>query len=73
MNFTDLISIFTDTPKEKIGIYVIHLSSATERVPLINDISKKLIMNPSIIDAVDGHKMVENGHPVNSKYKFNQK
>ena len=69
MNFLDLISIFTDTPKEKIGIYVIHLSRAKERMPLIDDLFKKLNITPSILEAVDGNKMVENGHPIYSKYK----
>lgn len=64
MDFLDIISEFTGHPKEKIGVYVIHLERATERIPIIEKTFEELRVKPSYINAIDGNEVVKNGHPV---------
>jgi GR25 family glycosyltransferase involved in LPS biosynthesis len=63
MDFLDIISKFTGQPKEKIGIYVIHLEKAVERIPLMEETFGNLRVNPTYIDGVNGNDIVKNGHP----------
>jgi GR25 family glycosyltransferase involved in LPS biosynthesis len=66
MDFLDIISAFTGQPREKIGVYVIHLEKAVERMPIIDKTFQELKVNPTYINAVDGNDAVKNGHPVHA-------
>jgi GR25 family glycosyltransferase involved in LPS biosynthesis len=64
MDFLDIISLFTDCPKEKIGVYVIHLERATERLPLMSELNNILRIKPEIITPDDGEELTNRGHPI---------
>ena len=63
MDFRLIISFFTNTSPEKIGIYLIHLEKADERIELINNLFSKLNLQPDFIDGANGKEIVERGHP----------
>jgi GR25 family glycosyltransferase involved in LPS biosynthesis len=63
MDFLDTISMFTGHARDKIGVYVIHLEKAVERIPLMQETFGKLRVNPTNIDGVNGNDIVKNGHP----------
>ena len=61
MNFKDIIKNFVDiTDDTKLGIYMIHLSKATERLPIIKSLEKKLNITLPIFEAKDGYELIKN-------------
>lgn len=64
MNFRNIIKDFLDiTDDDKLGIYMIHLSRAIERVPLIKTLEEKLNIQIPIFEAKDGNELIKNGCP----------
>jgi hypothetical protein len=59
--FQEVIEKFTGSTN--IGLYMIHLERATERVPIINELQEKLRTTLPIFPAVDGKELVQTGHP----------
>lgn len=63
MDFTSAVETATQTPRNKIGMYMIHLDRANDRKPLIQKLCDDLATQIQIIPAVDGKELVEKGHP----------
>ena len=65
MTLRDCVAEFTDKPPGKIGIVMIHLSRATERVPFIERMEAAIGGGPlEILEAVDGVAAIAAGAPV---------
>lgn len=67
MNFTQIIGNLTNTTN--VGFYIIHLQRATERIPIIENLENKLHMKLNIFEAVNGYKLVEEGHPTTCLFR----
>jgi len=63
MSFINKIEKLTSVSKDKIGIYMIHLEKAVERLPIIDKLQAELDIKMEIIPAIEGKTMVINGHP----------
>lgn len=66
MSFINKIEKLTGVSKDKIGVYMIYLEKAVERLPLIYKLQSDLNIKVEIIPAIEGKTMVINGHPNNS-------
>jgi len=63
MNFKNIIKEFTNiTHDSKLGIYMIHLSKATERLPIIKSLEEKLNITLPIFEAKNGDEFINNGY-----------
>lgn len=51
------------TKTTNIEIYMIHLDCAIERLPYISNLENSLKTKLNIFSAVDGHKLIKEGHP----------
>lgn len=61
-SFKEIIHEFTGT--SNVGLYMIHLERATERVPYIRNLEQKLNTTLTLFPAADGVELVKQGHPV---------
>ena len=48
---------------QELGIYLVHLERATERLPLIEELKQKLDLTFIDFPSADGNKLIEEGHP----------
>ena len=60
--FDDIIKEFTGS--QKIGMFMIHLERAKERLPYIIDLQARLKMTVPIYPACEGAELVRQGHPI---------
>jgi len=72
MSFLEVIEEFVGS--KKIGIFMIHLDRATERLPLIADLERTFNMKLNIFSACEGIDLVKNGHPTRciNDHNFNR-
>ena len=67
MNIKEIVSQFTDTSINKIGVYMVHLERAKEREGIIKELFEKLKITPDSIHGIEGKDIVNNGHPTRSR------
>ena len=58
-----LLFSLLDLKEEELGIYLVHLERATERLPLIDELKNKLGLTFIDFPSADGKKLIEEGHP----------
>ena len=63
MEFKQALEIILKTDNKKIGIYMIHLERAIERIPLINNLKEKLQVEFLDFKSADGQQLMDEGHP----------
>jgi glycosyl transferase family 25 len=64
MDFKEVIKRFVNEVDDtKVGFFMIHLDKAKERMAMISELSEKLHTTIPIFPAVDGYKLLEEGHP----------
>lgn len=62
----DLLISLLNIKEEELGIYLVHLERAVERLPQIEELKQKLGITFIDFPSVDGKKLIEEGHPDNS-------
>lgn len=62
LSFQQIMENFTKT--SAIGFYIIHLERAKERLPVIEELEKKLNIKLQIFEGADGYKLIGEGHPI---------
>lgn len=64
MRLRDLVAEFVDSPPGFVGVIMIHLRRATERVPLIKALEAAINTPLEVRDAIDGNSLIVRGHPI---------